>query len=240
MFWWPSSLAIRFFLLPFNTEARVAARLRDPAISLIYDFGEAEINDTTAAYIVMEYVEGQNLKEILQDHGRLDYGDALAIIDRFLMALDTVHRNHILYRDMAPNNIMLTPAGEIMILNAFNLGFGSADLSDGIMIGTSQYIPPEVIKGMSHDERSDIYATGCLLYELLTGQPPFAGSDANTIYRHVYSDPPTPSLVSPDIPSWCDALALKALAKDPNMRYQNSVEMRNELRNIIELNRIDE
>lgn len=230
------------FFARFNAEARAAAGLSDRGISSIYDFGKAELNGSTVAYIVMEYVEGQTLAEILRERGRLAPGQAVAVMDNFLLTLDVIHRNGLLYQEMGPSNIMLTPAGGVKISNAINLGFISTIVSienSGIgFVSTSPYIAPEMARAGNVDVRSDIYCTGCLLYELLTGQHPFGDDlDAAIIWRSVEEDPSAPSAISPEIPAWCDRIVLKALAKDPDLRYQTPMEMRKEIHVAMSLHR---
>jgi Protein kinase domain/Caspase domain len=214
-----------FYMARLRTEARAAATLDHPAIVGIYDIGEDDINGSTVHYIVMQYVEGQSLREVLRDHIRLPFRDALALVDGFLVALAVIHRHGQIYRDLTPRNIMLTPTGEVKI---FNLGFVPAVPPTGIVqIGSTMYISPEGARAEGLDPRSDIYCTGCLLYELLTGQPPFiADSPVALAYQHVRNDPVPPSAVNPEIPLWCDIIVLKALAKDPGQRYQGAIEMR--------------
>ena len=230
------------FFARFNDEARVAAGLSDPGISSIHDFGKAEINGSMVAYIVTEYVHGQTLAEILRERGRLAPSQAVAIVDNFLLTLDAIHRNGLLYQEMGPSNIMLTPTGGVKISNAINLGFistiVSSETSDSGFIGTSPYMVPEVVRAGKLDARSDIFCTGCLLYELLTGQHPFDDDvDAVVIWRTVEDDPLAPSAISPEIPSWCDRIVLKALAKDPGLRYQTPMEMRKEIHAVMSLHR---
>jgi len=227
----------------FNAAAKAAAALSDPGIGVIHDYGKAEFNGSTVAYIVMEYVQGaQTLREVLRERGRLAPSQAVAVVDNFLLTLDVIHRNDLLYQEMTLSNIVLTPAGGIKVFNAFNLGFTptiiSSETDRVTPIGIIEYTSPEEVRGAEVDVRSDIYCTGCLLYELLTGQRPFAGNfGAADIWRFLKEDPPAPSATSPEIPSWCDRIALKALARDPRLRYQTPIEMRKEIRAAIRLHR---
>ena len=234
------SMAEEVFFARFYDEARAAAALTDPGISAIHDFGKTEINGETVAYIVMEYVDGQNLQEILNERGRLAPSQALAIVDNFLLALDVIHQNGLFYQEMGLRNITLTPEGRVKITNAFNLGFAKSFVSDddGTFFGTSEYVAPERLGRGKTDVRSDIYLTGCMLYELLTGKAVFEKDlDAAIIWAHIEEEPSAPSAAIPEIPSWCDHIVLKALKKDPDLRYQDAAEMRKDIHTAVRLDR---
>lgn len=235
-----SNWADEFFFARFFEEARAAAVLNDPGISAIHDFGKAELNGQTVAYIVMEYVDGQTLREILHDQSWLPPSQAVAIVDNFLIALDVVHQNGLFYQEMGLSNIMLTPTGHVKISNAFNLGFTrhyiseSDDESTGVFFGTVEYIAPERIRGGKVDARSDIYLTGCMLYELLTGKTVFEKDlDAAIIWAHLEEEPSAPSATIPEIPSWCDRIVLRALEKNPDLRFRDATEMRRDINSAI-------
>jgi eukaryotic-like serine/threonine-protein kinase len=222
------------FQARFRREAQSAASLNHPSIVAVYDTGEDVMNGTPVPYIVMEFVDGRTLRDLLRDDRRLLPERAAEITDGVLRALDYSHRNGIVHRDIKPGNVMLTRSGEVKVMD-----FGIARaVSDSQMtmtqtaqvIGTAQYLSPEQARGERVDARSDLYSTGCLLYELLTGRPPFTGDSPVAIaYQHVKEDPVPPSRVDPEVPAWADAIVLKAMEKDPAYRYQSAGEMRNDI-----------
>jgi eukaryotic-like serine/threonine-protein kinase len=219
------------FQARFRREAQSAASLNHPAIVAVYDTGEDLLNGTPLPYIVMEYVEGTTLRELLQSGRRLLPERALEIVAGVLQALEYSHRNGIIHRDIKPGNVMLTRSGHVKVMD-FGIARAVADMgatmtATAAVIGTAQYLSPEQAKGEHVDARSDIYSTGCLLYELLVGRPPFVGdSPVSVAYQHVREDPLPPSQFDPDVPPEIDAIVLKALAKNPENRYQSADEMR--------------
>jgi eukaryotic-like serine/threonine-protein kinase len=219
------------FQARFRREAQSAASLNHPAIVAVYDTGEDLLNGTPLPYIVMEYVDGTTLRELLQSGRRLLPERALEIVAGVLQALEYSHRNGIIHRDIKPGNVMLTRSGHVKVMD-FGIARAVADMgatmtATAAVIGTAQYLSPEQAKGEHVDARSDIYSTGCLLYELLVGRPPFVGdSPVSVAYPHVREDPLPPSHFDPEIPPEIDAIVLKALAKNPENRYQSSDEMR--------------
>ncbi len=219
------------FQARFRREAQSAASLNHPAIVAVYDTGEDHLNSTPLPYIVMEYVEGTTLRELLQSGRRLLPERALEITAGVLTALEYSHRNGIVHRDIKPGNVMLTRSGHVKVMD-FGIARAVADVgvtmtATAAVIGTAQYLSPEQAKGEPVDARSDIYSTGCLLYELLTGRPPFIGDSAVSVaYQHVREEPPLASNIDPEVPPDLDAIALKALAKNPDNRYQTADEMR--------------
>jgi eukaryotic-like serine/threonine-protein kinase len=222
------------FQARFRREAQSAASLNHPSIVAVYDTGEDMVGSTPVPYIVMEFVDGRTLRDLLRDDRRLLPERAAEITDGVLRALDYSHRNGIVHRDIKPGNVMLTRSGDVKVMD-----FGIARaVSDSQMtmtqtaqvIGTAQYLSPEQARGERVDARSDLYSTGCLLYELLTGRPPFTGDSPVAIaYQHVKEDPIPPSRVDPEVPPWADAIVLKAMQKDPSERYQSAGEMRNDI-----------
>jgi serine/threonine-protein kinase len=219
------------FQARFRREAQSAASLNHPSIIAVFDTGEDRSEGTPVPYIVMEFVDGKTLREILRADRRLLPERAMELTDGILRALDYSHRGGIVHRDIKPANVMITRNGDVKVMD-----FGIARAMAGSeatmtqtaqVIGTAQYLSPEQARGERVDARSDIYSTGCVLYELLTGQPPFTGDSPVAIaYQHVREDPIPPSQIDPQIPQWADAIVLKAMAKDPTQRYQSAAEMR--------------
>jgi eukaryotic-like serine/threonine-protein kinase len=222
------------FQARFRREAQSAASLNHPSIVAVYDTGEDMVGATPVPYIVMEYVDGRTLRDLLRDDRRLLPERALEITDGVLRALDYSHRNGIVHRDIKPGNVMLTRTGEVKVMD-FGIARAVSDTQATMtqtaqVIGTAQYLSPEQARGERVDARSDLYSAGCLLYELLTGRPPFTGDSPVAIaYQHVREQPVPPSVVDPEIPRWADAIVLKAMAKDANDRYQSAGDMRNDI-----------
>jgi beta-lactam-binding protein with PASTA domain len=220
------------FQARFRREAQSAASLNHPAIVSVYDTGE-ELDSTgqSIPYIVMEYVEGKTLREILREGRKVLPERALEVIADVLGALDYSHRAGIVHRDIKPANVMLTPNGSVKVMD-FGIARAIADSSatmtaTAAVVGTAQYLSPEQARGEQVDARSDIYSTGCVLYELLTGRPPFVGdSPVSVAYQHVREEAPPPSTYDPQIPPEIDAITAKALAKRIEERYQSAAEMR--------------
>ncbi|NUP61188.1 MAG: Stk1 family PASTA domain-containing Ser/Thr kinase [Nonomuraea sp.] len=219
------------FQARFRREAQSAASLNHPAVVAVYDTGEDTTDGTPVPYIVMEYVDGRTLRDLLRQDRRLLPERAAELVDGILRALDYSHRGGIVHRDIKPANVMITRAGDVKVMD-FGIARAMADSAATMtqtaqVIGTAQYLSPEQARGERVDARSDIYSTGCVLYELLTGQPPFTGDSPVAIaYQHVREDPIPPSQIDREIPAWADAIVLKAMAKDPAHRYQNAGEMR--------------
>jgi eukaryotic-like serine/threonine-protein kinase len=222
------------FQARFRREAQSAASLNHPSIVAVYDTGEDMLGPVPVPYIVMEFVDGRTLRDLLRDDRRLLPERALEITDGVLRALDYSHRHGIVHRDIKPGNVMLTRSGEIKVMD-FGIARAVSDAQATMtqtaqVIGTAQYLSPEQARGERVDARSDLYSTGCLLYELLTGRPPFTGDSPVAIaYQHVRENPVPPSRVDPELPGWADPIVLKAMAKDPNDRYQSANEMRHDI-----------
>jgi beta-lactam-binding protein with PASTA domain len=223
------------FQLRFRREAQNAASLNHPAIVAVYDTGEERAPTGEALpYIVMEFVNGRTLKEVLAAEGRLMSRRALEITADICSALEFSHRHGIIHRDIKPGNVMLTQNGQVKVMDfgiARALASGATTMTQtSAVIGTAQYLSPEQARGEAVDARSDVYATGCVLYELLTGHPPFVGDNPVSVaYQHVREDPRPPSNSNRDVPPDIDAVVLKALAKNPINRYQSAAEMRGDL-----------
>ncbi|WP_405506394.1 Stk1 family PASTA domain-containing Ser/Thr kinase [Streptomyces purpurascens] len=219
------------FQARFRREAQSAASLNHPAIVAVYDTGEDYIDNVSIPYIVMEYVDGSTLRELLHSGRKLLPERTLEMTIGILQALEYSHRAGIVHRDIKPANVMLTRNGQVKVMD-FGIARAMGDsgmtmTQTSAVIGTAQYLSPEQAKGEQVDARSDLYSTGCLLYELLTVRPPFVGdSPVAVAYQHVREEPQSPSVFDPEITPEMDAIVLKALVKDPDYRYQSADEMR--------------
>jgi serine/threonine-protein kinase len=223
------------FQMRFRREAQNAASLNHPAIVAVYDTGE-EIAPTgeTLPFIVMEFVNGRTLKEVLAAEGRLMPRRALEITADVCAALEFSHRHGIIHRDIKPGNVMLTLNGQVKVMDfgiARALASGATTMTQtSAVIGTAQYLSPEQARGEAVDARSDVYAAGCVLFELLCGHPPFVGdSPVSVAYQHVREEPPSPGEINHDVTPPIEAIVLKALSKNPLNRYQSAGEMRADL-----------
>ncbi|MFR9753358.1 Stk1 family PASTA domain-containing Ser/Thr kinase [Nocardia sp. 004] len=222
------------FYLRFKREAQNAAALNHPAIVAVYDTGEAEMDGGPLPYIVMEYVDGDTLRDIVRGKGPLPPRRAMEIIADVCAALDFSHKAGIVHRDMKPANIMLNRVGAVKVMD-FGIARAIADSSNPMtqtaaVIGTAQYLSPEQARGETVDARSDVYSVGCVLFEILTGEPPFTGDSPIAVaYQHVREDPRLPSHVHSGVPRELDSVVLKAMSKNPANRYQSAAEMRADL-----------
>jgi eukaryotic-like serine/threonine-protein kinase len=227
------------FLTRFRREAQAAGGLNDPNIVAIYDSGEETTTDAGGAavpqpYIVMEYVEGETLREKLQRENVIAPSEAAQIVEGVLAALAYSHRMGFVHRDIKPANVMITRSRDIKVMD-FGIARAVADTSATMtqtqaVIGTAQYLSPEQAQGLPVDARSDLYSTGCLLFELLTGRPPFVGdSPVSVAYQHVGERPQPPSSFNHDVPTAYDHITLHALEKERERRYQSATEFRNDL-----------
>ena len=228
------------FLTRFRREAQAAGGLNDPNIVAIYDSGEETTTDAGGApvpqpYIVMEYVDGETLREKLQRENVIAPSEAAQIVEGVLAALGYSHRMGFVHRDIKPANVMLTRSRDIKVMD-FGIARAVADTSATMtqtqaVIGTAQYLSPEQAQGLPVDARSDLYSTGCLLFELLTGRPPFVGdSPVSVAYQHVGERPQPPSSFNHDVPKAYDSITLHALEKERERRYQSATEFRNDLK----------
>ncbi len=222
------------FYLRFRREAQNAAALNHPAIVAVYDTGEAETPTGPLPYIVMEYVDGVTLRDVVHGDGPLPSQRAIEVIADACQALNFSHQHGIIHRDVKPANIMISKTGAVKVMD-FGIARALADAGNPVtqtaaVIGTAQYLSPEQARGAKVDARSDVYSLGCVLYEILTGEPPFVGdSPVAVAYQHVREDPVPPSERHGDICPELDAVVLKALAKNPENRYQTAAEMRTDL-----------
>ena len=222
------------FQARFRREAQSSASLNHPSIVAVYDTGEEMSTDgsnVAQPYIVMEYVAGRTLREIVREGRKILPERALELTSGVLAALDYSHRAGIIHRDIKPANVMLTPAGDVKVMD-FGIARAMADASSTMtqtaaVVGTAQYLSPEQARGETVDSRSDVYSAGCLLYELLTGRPPFVGeSPVSVAYQHVREQAAPPSSLDPELPPEVDAIVMKSLAKPVEERYQSAAAMR--------------
>lgn len=227
------------FQARFNREAQAAAGLNHPNIVSVYDTGsQPDENGVAVPYIVMELVQGRTLRDILKSGEKLIPATAFRYTCGVLDALAYSHRHGIIHRDIKPANVMLTASGQIKVMD-FGIARAVADTSatmtqTAAIIGTAQYLSPEQARGETVDARSDLYSTGCLLYELLTSRPPFKGdSPVSVAYQHVREAPTPPSKLDVMVTTQMDAIVLKSLAKDPAERYQSADEMRSDCNRLL-------
>ena len=222
------------FYLRFRREAQNAAALNHPAIVAVYDTGEAETAAGPLPYIVMEYVNGVTLRDIVHTDGPMTPTRAIEVIADACQALNFSHQHGIIHRDVKPANIMISSTNAVKVMD-FGIARALSDSGNSVtqtaaVIGTAQYLSPEQARGDAVDARSDVYSLGCVLYEMLTGEPPFVGdSPVAVAYQHVREDPVSPSQRYEGISADLDAVVLKALAKNPENRYQTAAEMRSDL-----------
>jgi eukaryotic-like serine/threonine-protein kinase len=228
------------FQARFRREAQSAAGLNHPTIVAVYDTGEEidPLSGVSIPYIVMELVEGPTLRDVLREGRKILPERALELTQGVLEALSYSHKAGIVHRDIKPANVMLTPNGGVKVMD-FGIARAVADTSatmtqTAAVIGTAQYLSPEQARGETVDARSDLYSTGCLLYELLAGRPPFVGdSPVSVAYQHVREAPVPPSQLDPELTPEIDAVVLKALAKDPDDRYQSAAEMKADIARLL-------
>ncbi|MCU1545119.1 MAG: pknB [Homoserinimonas sp.] len=226
------------FRLLFREEAQKAARMAHPTIVRVFDAGEETVSDangieTQVPFIVMEHVDGRLLKDIISE-GPLDGHEAVRIIDGVLTALEYSHRALLVHRDIKPGNIMITQNGQVKVMDfgiARAVSDNSATVADtSAILGTAQYFSPEQARGESVDARTDLYSTGVVLFELLTGRPPFRGERAAAVaYQHISEPPVAPSTINPNISPALDAVVLHALNKDKFERFQTASDFRSDL-----------
>ena len=226
------------FRTRFRLEAQAASRMANPTIVRVFDAGEETERDADGSthpvpYIVMELVEGALLKDVI-DAGPVPEADAVRYVDGILEALEYSHRAGVVHRDIKPGNVMITDAGQIKVMD-FGIARAVSDSSSTVadttaILGTAAYFSPEQAKGEAVDGRADLYSTGVVLFELLTGRAPFRGeSPVAVAYQHVSETPDAPSELNPEVSRALDAVVLRALAKDPFQRYQTAEQFRSAL-----------
>ena len=231
------------FIARFRREAQAAAALNHPTIVAVYDTGEEIVGDKTNAtnvpYIVMEYVNGTTLRDIVKSGRKLQTERALKITIGILDALSYSHSHGIIHRDIKPANIMITKNGDVKVMDfgiARALADTKATMTGGsTVLGTAHYLSPEQARGENVDARSDLYSAGVLLYELLTGEPPFKGdSPVAVAYQHVSEYAAPPSSLDNAIPKEIDTVVLHALAKSPDARYQSAEEFQSDVERVLQ------
>jgi len=220
------------FVARFRREAQAAAALNHPNVVSIYDTG----SENGIHWIVMEYVDGRTLKDVIREEGPLLPERAVEIGQSICLALATAHDKGLVHRDIKPGNIMLTPPGETKVMDfGIARAIAGADTltQTAAVLGTAAYLSPEQAQGKPVDARSDIYAVGCVLFEMLTAHPPFEGDSPVAIaYKHVRETPTPPSRFNGDVPKELDAVVLKCLAKNPDNRYQTTRELAEDLQRL--------
>ncbi|MFB8029119.1 protein kinase [Streptomyces sp. NPDC056465] len=215
----------------FTREAQSVAGLNHHAIVAVYDSGEDVVGGSTVPYIVMELVEGNTIRDLLLEAEAPPPEQALIIVSGVLEALAYSHQHGIVHRDIKPANVIITHSGAVKVMD-FGIaralhGAQSTMTQTGMVMGTPQYLSPEQALGKAVDHRSDLYATGCLLYELLALRPPFTGeTPLSVVYQHVQDMPVPPSQTAGSVPPELDGLVMRSLAKDPDDRFQSAEEMR--------------
>ncbi|PPF39495.1 Stk1 family PASTA domain-containing Ser/Thr kinase [Rathayibacter sp. AY1A2] len=227
------------FRLRFRQEAQSASRMSHPTIVRVFDAGEEVSLDDSGAesrrpFIVMEHIEGRLLKDLIAE-GPLDVDEAVRITEGILTALEYSHRAGVVHRDIKPGNIMLTPSGQVKVMD-FGIARAVSDSAATVaqttaILGTAAYFSPEQAKGEQVDARSDLYSAGIVLFELLTGRAPFRGDTPVAVaYQHVSETPPAPSSINPAVTPALDAVVARALSKDRYERFQGAAEFRDDLR----------
>lgn len=213
----------------FYQEAKAAGRLSHPNIVTIYDVGKSG----DVAYIAMEFLQGRELRDIMNDHGLLPVGQALDIAYQVAQGLAYAHEHGIVHRDIKPANIMVVRDGHVKITDfgIARMASSAVHTQTGMVLGSPKYMSPEQVMGKAIDHRSDIFSLGVMLYEMLTGQAPFTGENVNAImYQTLNSVPVPPGMLNHDVPEMLNFIVAKALAKKVEDRYQNAKDMAFDLR----------
>lgn len=216
------------FVARFRREAQAAANLNHPNIVNIYDWG----TEDGTYFIVMEYLEGKSLKQLIDEKGALIPSMATDIAEQVLNGLEAAHAHDVVHRDIKPHNIIITPDGKVKVTDfgIARAGASSALTQTGSIVGTAQYVSPEQAQGLPAEAQSDLYSLGIVLYEMLTGEVPFEGENPVSVaVKQINEAPRSPRSLNPSIPKSLEAIVLKALAKDPAQRYQSAYEMKEDL-----------
>ena len=219
------------FVERFRREAQRAANLNHPNIVSVYDWGE----EKGTYFIVMEYVEGRSLAEIIQSEGSLSPDKVAEVASEVAAALSFAHRNGIVHRDVKPGNVLVAPNGHIKVAD-FGIARALTNIQNdltqaGTVMGTATYISPEQAQGKEVDPRSDLYSLGVMIYEMLLGRPPFVGETPVAVaYQHVQDSPPSLRLAGAPIAESLEAVTMKLLAKNPVNRYPTAEDLRSDLR----------
>lgn len=223
------------FRTRFEREARSAARIDHPSVVDVFDQGDDRNGPEPVLFLVMELVEGGTLRDVVRARGQLGVPGAIAVMDRVLSGLAEAHRLGLVHRDVKPENVLISYAGEVKVADfGLVVAAGHAGASHvGVIMGTVAYLSPEQVATGTADARSDVYAAGVLLYELLTGTPPYTGDTAISVaFRHVNDRVPAPSQIAGDVPPELDALVLRATDRDPAARPADAGALLAELRRV--------
>ncbi|EYT65593.1 serine/threonine protein kinase [Dietzia sp. UCD-THP] len=226
------------FYQRFRREAQNSASLNHPSIVAIYDTGEERTDDGALPYIVMELVEGDTIRDIVKMDGPMEMERALGVMADVCGALDFSHKKGIIHRDVKPANIMISRDGAVKVMD-FGIARAVSDSTSTLtttssVLGTAQYLSPEQARGETVDARSDLYSAGCVLYEMVTGTPPFSGeSPVAVAYQHVRESPQPPSAINPEVGRYVDAVVMQAMAKNPENRYETAGDMRTDLLTVL-------
>src|SRR5947207_4609154 len=220
------------FVERFRREAKNAAGLSHPNIVSVYDRGTAE----GTYYSAMEYIDGRSLKELIVSRGPAPVKTAVEYTRQILAAVGFAHRHGIVHRDIKPHNVLVGPEGRLKVTDFGIARSGASQMTEvGSIIGTAQYLSPEQARGSPVDQTSDLYSVGVVLYEMLTGQVPFTGDTPLEIaMKHLSAVPKSPSELRPDVPHDLDLIVLRALAKNPEERYQTAEEFDRDLSQVAE------
>ena len=228
----PQLVSDKDFVRRFHREAKAVARLSHPNVVNIYDIGQ----DDDIHYLVMEHIDGDNLKEMIEEKGVFEPTTALEIAIQMCEALEVAHRNNIIHCDIKPHNILITRDGKVKVTDfGIARAVNSATLAQTeTVIGTAHYFSPEQAKGSKVNAKSDLYSLGVVLYEMLTGKVPFTGdSPISVALKHINEEAEPPSKYNTDLPARIDKLIMKAMAKDADDRYSSATEMLDALKGMV-------